>query len=105
MNADRIKQEYFDAPSPARLELLTTKDYKQYPYRKYTLPSEDDVKRVVTGEAADVGSYALSREEVVDYFLRERRGKQGVKGKVLDVLDRKTQVMESEDVKSLKWVY
>ncbi|KAG2225376.1 hypothetical protein INT45_005620 [Circinella minor] len=102
---DKIKEEYFDSPSPERLELLTTKDYKQYPHRKYMLPSEDDVKRVVTGEAADVGNYALSREEVVQYFLRDRNGKQGVKNKVLDVLERKTHILENDETKSLKWVY
>ncbi|KAJ8655651.1 hypothetical protein O0I10_008740 [Lichtheimia ornata] len=102
---DKIKQEYFDAPSPQHLQLLTRKDYKRYPHRKYMLPSEDDIKRVVTGEAADVGLYALSFDEVVQYFLRERNGKQGVAAKVLDVLTRKTDFVEDGESTSLKWLY
>ncbi|KAI8993129.1 ClpP/crotonase-like domain-containing protein [Pilobolus umbonatus] len=31
----KIKQEYFDSPSPLRLDLLSSRDYKMYPHRKY----------------------------------------------------------------------
>lgn len=99
-----IKATYFDAPSAERLQLWSNKDYKQYPHRKYMLPTEEDVKRVVTGEAADAGSYALNREEVVEYFLRERNGKQGVKNKVLEILNRKTEYLKGGE-QTLKWVY
>lgn len=101
----KLKSNYFDSPSPLRLELLSTRDYKNYPHRKYMLPSEEDIKRVVTGEAPDVGNYALNREQIVDYLLKERQGKQGLKQKVLDVLDRKTVENKKDEDKSLKWVY
>lgn len=100
----KLKQQYFDSPSPLRLELLSSRDYKKYPHRKFMLPSEQDIKRVVTGEAADVGNYALNRQQVIDHLLRERHGKQGVKQKVSEVLDRKTTESKKED-ESLKWVY
>ncbi|KAG2190108.1 hypothetical protein INT46_002420 [Mucor plumbeus] len=100
----KIKQTYFDSPSPLRLELLNSRDFKKYPHRKYMLPSEEDIKRVVTGEAADVGNYALNRQQVLDHLLRERQGKQGLKQKVLEVLDRKT-VENKKDGETLKWVY
>jgi 3-hydroxyisobutyryl-CoA hydrolase len=105
VNDAKVKQEYFDSPSPLRLELLNSRDFKQYPHRKYMLPSEEDIKRVVTGEAADVGNYALNRQQVVDHLLRERQGKQGLKQKVLEVLDRKTVENKKDEDKSLKWVY
>ncbi|KAG1446667.1 hypothetical protein G6F56_009500 [Rhizopus delemar] len=101
----KIKQDYFDSPSPLRLELLNKRDFKMFPHRKYWLPSEKDIMRVVTGEAADVGNYALNRQQIVDYLLRERQGKQGVKEKVLEVLDRKTIENKKDSEKSLKWVY
>lgn len=101
----KIKQHYFDSPSPLRLELLNSRDFKNYPYRKYMLPSEEDIKRVVTGEAPDVGNYALNRQQIVDHLTRERQGKQGVKQKVLEVLDRKTVENQKDQDKSLKWVY
>ncbi|GAN02623.1 conserved hypothetical protein [Mucor ambiguus] len=100
----KIKQTYFDSPSPLRLELLNSRDFKKYPHRKYMLPSEEDIKRIVTGEAADVGNYALNRQQVLDHLLRERQGKQGLKQKVLEVLDRKT-VENKKDGETLKWVY
>lgn len=101
----KIKQQYFDSPSPLRLEMLSSRDYKNYPHRKYMLPSEEDIKRVVTGEAADVGNYALNRHQIVEHLLRERQGKQGLKQKVSEVLDRKTIVNQKDEDKSLKWVY
>lgn len=101
----KIKQQYFDSPSPLRLEMLSSRDYKNYPHRKYMLPSEEDIKRVVTGEAADVGNYALNRQQIVEHLLRERQGKQGLKQKVSEVLGRKTIVNQKDEDKSLKWVY
>ncbi|KAF7726241.1 hypothetical protein EC973_008951 [Apophysomyces ossiformis] len=100
-----IRADYFESPSPLRLELPSVKDYKQYPYRKYMLPSEEDIKRVVTGDATDVGNFALNREQVIEYFMRDRNGKQGVPQKVSEVLDRKTQVIDKDNGKSLKWIY
>jgi 3-hydroxyisobutyryl-CoA hydrolase len=105
VNDAKVKQDYFDSPSPLRLELLNSRDFKKYPHRKYMLPSEEDIKRVVTGEAADVGNYALNRQQVVEHLLRERQGKQGLKQKVLEVLDRKTVENKKDEDKSLKWVY
>lgn len=105
VNDGKIKQDYFDSPSPLRLEMLNSRDFKKYPHRKYMLPSEEDIKRVVTGEAADVGNYALNRQQVVDHLLRERQGKQGLKQKVLEVLERKTVENLKVEDKSLKWVY
>ncbi|KAI7890271.1 ClpP/crotonase-like domain-containing protein [Mucor mucedo] len=99
----QLKQHYFDSPSPLRLELLSSRDYKNYPHRKFMLPSEQDIQRVVTGEAADVGNYALNRQQVIDHLLRERHGKQGLSQKVSEVLDRKTISKKGDD--SLKWVY
>ncbi|KAI9331143.1 ClpP/crotonase-like domain-containing protein [Pilaira anomala] len=101
----KIKQQYFDSPSPLRLELLSNRDFKMYPHRKYMLPSEEDIKRVVTGESADVGNYALNRQQVIEHLVRERHGKQGLKQKVLEVLDRKTIENQKDEDKSLKWVY
>lgn len=100
-----IKKEYFDASDKKPLELISDKDYDKYPHSKYMLPSEQDIQNVVTGEAPGVGNYALSSDEVVDYFINDRKGKQGVKSKVLDVLARKTKVIKDDESNSLKWIY
>ncbi|KAI7883088.1 ClpP/crotonase [Lichtheimia hyalospora FSU 10163] len=100
-----IKKEYFDASDKKPLELISEDDYDRYPHSKYMLPSEQDIQSVVTGEAPGVGNYALSSDEVVDYFINDRKGKQGVKNKVLDVLARKTQAIKNDESNSLKWIY
>ncbi|KAI9272547.1 ClpP/crotonase-like domain-containing protein [Sporodiniella umbellata] len=100
-----IKSSYFDSSSPLRLAFLNERDYKHYPHRHFMLPSELDIKRVVTGEASEVGSYALNRQQIIDHFVRDREGKQGVKEKVDEVLNRKTIENKKDAEKSLKWVY
>lgn len=105
MKLAEIKKEYFDASDKKPLELISEKDYDKYPHSKYMLPSEQDIQNVVTGEAPGVGNYALSSDEVVDYFINDRKGKQGVKSKVLDVLARKTKVIKDDESNSLKWIY
>lgn len=69
------------------------------------LPSEDEIKAVVTGEVPSVGQYALNEKEVIDFFLRERDNKQGVEQKVAEVLQRKTKVISKDEHDSLKWQY
>lgn len=101
----RIKFQYFDSASKLRLNLDGRKDYKEYPHRKYMLPSEEEIKAVVTGEVPSVGQYALNEKEVVDFFLRERNNKQGVQQKVTEVLQRKTKVISKDEHDSLKWQY
>ncbi|KAI7902948.1 ClpP/crotonase-like domain-containing protein [Cokeromyces recurvatus] len=93
----QIKETYFNAPSPSRLELLSSRDFKHYPHRKYMLPSEQDIKRVVTGEAVEVGNYALTRNQVITHF----KHKHGLLQKLNDVMDRKT--IEKDQI--LKWIY
>lgn len=99
---DSIISEYFEAPAERQLNLLSPKDFKQYPYRKYGLPSEEDIRRVVTGDAADAMlAQPITSNDIVDWFIREQHGKFGVEQKVREVLDRKTKL--EGDV--LRWVY
>ncbi|KAI9283540.1 ClpP/crotonase-like domain-containing protein [Umbelopsis sp. AD052] len=105
VNTKDITKKYFNTPPAHDLELLSDKDYSQYPHRKYSLPSENDIKLVVTGEAPDIGDYALSETEVVDWFLKERKGKRGVAEKVKAVLKQNTNVVGEGEAQSLKWIY
>ncbi|CAO3583485.1 unnamed protein product [Absidia cylindrospora] len=99
-----ILADYFDAPSPESLAMVSPKDFTHYPHRHYALPSEDDIRKVVTGEAADVGNFAMMHDEIIDYLVRAYNGKQGVKEKVAEVLSRKTRIMEHQDGHTLKWI-
>jgi 3-hydroxyisobutyryl-CoA hydrolase len=99
---DSILKTYFESPGQRQLSLLSPKDYMQYPYRKYALPSEEDIRRVVTGDAADaILSQPVTGSDIIDWFVRERHGKFGVQEKVREVLERKTKL--EGDV--LRWIY
>ncbi|CAM0138627.1 unnamed protein product [Umbelopsis sp. WA50703] len=100
-----VTAKYFTDPPSHRLEFLSSKDYSQYPHRKYALPSEHDIKLVVTGEAPDIGNYALSEKEVVDWFLKEHKGKRGVEEKVKAVLKQQTTTVGEGEAQGLKWIY
>ncbi|KAJ3417366.1 hypothetical protein HDV05_004831 [Chytridiales sp. JEL 0842] len=65
--------QVFDASSAASsvsVAFSSGRSYRDYAYRTVTgQPREEDVRKVVTGEAKGVGDVALTKEEVVDYFL------------------------------------
>lgn len=63
-------------------------DYKSYPWRKFALPRESQIKRFVTGYDSESGSLAMTRAEIVQHFVEQAGGKPGVAAKVLDVLAR-----------------
>ncbi|KAG9233010.1 mitochondrial 3-hydroxyisobutyryl-CoA hydrolase-like protein [Amylocarpus encephaloides] len=66
-----------------RLLLLNDRDYQEYPHLKYGLPSERQIEKVVRDAKFTV-------KEIVNHFVKETRGKQGVQQVVHDVLQRKT---------------
>ena len=45
---------------------------------------------VITGETPDAGSLSMSKSEIVNFFLKNRKSKIGIPEKVMEVLVRKT---------------
>lgn len=86
---DNIADDFFRvAEGSQRLKLLNQSDYKEYPHGGYSIPSEAAIQSVVSkGE--------LSQRSVVKHFVQQRRGKQGVKEIVQEVIDRKTKKGEN----------
>ena len=76
------------------------KGYMAYPHAALALPTEKQIGQVVKGEAKNSGSFAVSRDEVLAYFEGEWNGKIGVRHKVEEVLDRRTQRQEDG---TLRW--
>ncbi|RUS22253.1 ClpP/crotonase-like domain-containing protein [Endogone sp. FLAS-F59071] len=99
-----IQNFYFATSSPNQL-VLPNKNFKQYPHRRFALPSEEDVASVVKGETEGVGDYAMTKDEVVNWFSRERNGKQGVREKVAEVLERMTVATGKGEGEGVKWKY
>ncbi|ROW11647.1 hypothetical protein VPNG_05559 [Cytospora leucostoma] len=79
----------------APLELLTDGDYGRYPWRRFGIPTEEDVARL-----AKEKSY--TRNQIVNAFATQRNGKQGVREVVSEIVARKTEVLPGNNI--AKWV-
>ena len=80
-----VEAFFTDEPT---LQLLTTGDaaaYTSYPYGYIGLPREADVAAVIReGESRD-------KESVIQHFLEQKAHKAGVREKVEEILNRKTE--------------
>ncbi|KAK4127533.1 ClpP/crotonase [Parathielavia appendiculata] len=95
-DSPKLTEDFFLVPrNRPKLSLLTDANYDEYPYAQFGIPTEEQVeKKVMLG--------TMTRDQVVDAFVRERNQKQGVKEVVEEILDRKT----TGGAKSVvKWVY
>ncbi|KAI9015839.1 ClpP/crotonase-like domain-containing protein [Phycomyces nitens] len=99
-----IKTDFFETRTDHNLTLLSQKSFSMHPFRKYGLPSEEEIRRVIVGEASAPLNGVMTQESVVEYFVMSRKGKFGVREKVSEVLDRKTK-KSSKDSHKLEWVY
>lgn len=99
-----IDQLYFSEPSPNTLSLPTKLDLRHYPYSRFALPTEEDVRLAVTGEGPEfkIEGRLKDEEEIISWFVKGHRNKWGVKEKVLDILRRKT--VSTEEEGGLVWV-
>jgi 3-hydroxyisobutyryl-CoA hydrolase len=91
---DNISEPFFKVEGAQRLELLNDTDFKEYPHKKFGIPSDDDVKALVE-------QGIRSKEAVVEHFIQERRGKQGVEEVVREIVKRKTKVQKGTPNKLL----
>ncbi|CZS95383.1 probable 3-hydroxyisobutyryl-CoA hydrolase, mitochondrial precursor [Rhynchosporium agropyri] len=82
---DNISEPFFQVEGANRLQLLNETDYTQYPHSEFGLPRESDVQELVMRTPK-------SRKAIVTQFIKERKGKQGVKEVVAEILRRRTTV-------------
>jgi 3-hydroxyisobutyryl-CoA hydrolase len=80
-----IADDFFQKPTANLINTLNQDDYKVQPYVQYSLPSEKDVETLVRAGGK-------SQKAIVDYFVELRRGKQGIRQVVQEIVDRKTRV-------------
>lgn len=83
--ATDLTDPFFDVEGQGaqRLSLLTDGDYHQYPHWRFGIPHEAEVEHFVK-------QGRKTTKEVIDHFVNEKRGKQGVREIMLDVMQRKT---------------
>ncbi|ORZ17699.1 ClpP/crotonase-like domain-containing protein [Absidia repens] len=94
-----IEQLYFTKPSPNSLTLPSSMDLFNYPYARFSLPTEEDVRLAVTGEGREFGfeGRLTTVDEVIFWFEKGHKKKAGVKEKVMDILKRKTYIIFDAD--------
>ncbi|KAI9322483.1 ClpP/crotonase-like domain-containing protein [Dichotomocladium elegans] len=92
LSEDDVDQLYFTDPSPNELTFPSNLDMRNYPYARYTLPSEDSVRQAITGEGPEFGpdNRLKTEREIMDWFVKGSQGKRGVREKLVDILARKT---------------
>lgn len=93
---DEQVAEFFTT-EPAGLQVLNTEEkaqYKDYPYASIGLPRERDVEKFISTNSQ------LKRTDIVEYFLGQTEAKMGVREKVEEILDRKTETTS----KGTRWL-
>jgi len=74
---------------------------------KFALPTEEEIGKVVRGEATASGDLGMTAEEVILHFESTRSGKIGVREKVEEVIQRKCTLVDNADGNFiwLKWIH
>lgn len=96
---DEIAEPFFElSPETEPLRLLTEEDYPEYPWRRFGLPSEEEVEFVVR-------SKNYTPNQVVNTFAAQRLGKQGVREVVADIVERNTRLKPNSDHEGVvEWI-
>jgi len=90
-SGDKIADPFFRVEGEQSLKLLSKEDYTEYPWGQFGIPSERDVGSVwMRG--------GQSTKKVVDIFVEQRHGKQGVKEVVSEILKRKARKDEDKPI-------
>ena len=70
---------------------------------RYSLPTEGDVQRYVIQDTPSSGGLAVTKDQVINHFEGKTHGKGGVREKVADILDRKSELEKGADAQNT-WV-
>lgn len=95
-----------NAPALAVSEDLVPKDYKIAHPMRWALPTEEEIGKMVTGSHPSSGSTQITSAELVKKFEDLRNHKNGVREKVLEVVQRRCKEVEDKTsgMKYLAWV-
>lgn len=99
--SDATVEGYFtQETSPKLIMPRIEKDSKARDHRKYALPSEESIMKVVKGEHPSSPDTAITVEELLDRFDELTNNKAGVREKVLEIVNRKCKM---DGDKFLSW--
>ncbi|KAG0648768.1 3-hydroxyisobutyryl-coenzyme A hydrolase [Hyphodiscus hymeniophilus] len=86
---DNIAEPFFEVEGTDRLRLLNDIDYTTYPHAHFSIPQEKDVQDIMR-------EGRWTRKSIIDRFVKQRRGKQGVAKIVGEIVERKTKVQDGK---------
>lgn len=87
-DGDNIADPFFVVEGQERLKLLSEDDYRRYPHAKYSIPREQDIE-------AFVRQGGKSHKETINHFVQQKKGKQGIREIVTEIVTRKTKGSEN----------
>ncbi|KAL2830051.1 ClpP/crotonase-like domain-containing protein [Aspergillus cavernicola] len=90
VSADQVDKFFSIPKGQKRMELLSERDYKQYPHAHYGLPSENEIEAF----ARNNSSLQKSQSVVIRDFAAKWGAKEGVREKMAEVLARRTLTTE-----------
>ncbi|KAI2643367.1 enoyl-CoA hydratase/isomerase [Xylaria nigripes] len=84
ISPDEIERTFYTTNDVRDLRLLSSRDYNDYPYRAFGVPTEKDVQ-LVAGKG-------LTPQEIIEHFVTQHKGRQGIGAIVEEIVRRKTKV-------------
>jgi 3-hydroxyisobutyryl-CoA hydrolase len=97
------KDSPFTSPTPAFSAPSHPANVKEPDPAKYALPTELEIGAVVRGSGTSSGGTGLTLEELLSHFGQRRPGKHGIREKVLEVVQRKCDLVDNGD-KNYRWL-
>ncbi|KAG6033126.1 hypothetical protein E4U41_006998 [Claviceps citrina] len=91
---ENVAKPFFDFENGQPLQLLTDRTYSDYPHQRLGVPTEKEIKAVVSGNS-------YTPQEVSRAVVASRNGRQGIADVVNEIISRKTTVDEHGKA---KWV-
>ncbi|KAK5993447.1 3-hydroxyisobutyryl-coenzyme A hydrolase [Cladobotryum mycophilum] len=92
--SENVARPFFDFSQDQKLELFTDRTYSEYPYATLGVPNEKEIQSIVSGNA-------YTPDQLTQIVISSRKGRQGVKEVVEEIISRKTTV---DDQGKVKWL-
>ncbi len=101
----KFSPENGTAPSITLSDKLHLEPSKTGSPMLYTLPTEEEIRQLVTGSHPSSGSTSLTKDELTEKLVKLRRGKLGVREKVSEVVSRRCieELDTASGTKYLRW--
>ncbi|KAJ7286295.1 3-hydroxyisobutyryl-coenzyme A hydrolase isoform 1 [Mycena rebaudengoi] len=101
---DEMVDRFFAIDSPFLENAPALKGSPSARIQRYGLPTEDDIRNVITGANPDSADTMYTLDDLLEFFDEARSGKIGVDEKVLEVARRKTVAVDNGGDGNFVWL-